>query len=331
MTRRHLLLPRMGAALLGLFLVAVVLAPVQAEAGGNYRGKMSKEFAAKIDRALNGPSVSAERFQFILIAPQSEVDRIGQKYGLPLMKRMIAGGVFLGTATQIAAVTLEPQVKSVSENVRVYSMAAVTAQAIGADQVWTGTQGAAFGGVTGRGVGVAVLDSGIANHPDLVNRVGARLDFTGTGGVRWGGVDDYGHGTHVASIIAGSGEGSRTWQRGHPSASTTAAYIGMAPGATLISAKVLSADGSGYVADVIDAIYFFARYKEFFGVRVVNLSLGHPAAEPYRNDPLAIAVEDAVRAGLVVVASAGNLGVTPAPESKPIWARLCPPALRQVP
>ena len=85
----------------------------------------------------------------------------------------------------------------------------------------------------------------------------------------------------------------------------------MAPGAALISLKVLGADGSGYVSDVIEAIEWTIANKDRFNIRVINLSLGAPACGSYADDPMAKAVERAVAAGIVVVASAGNLGKLP--------------------
>jgi subtilisin family serine protease len=84
----------------------------------------------------------------------------------------------------------------------------------------------------------------------------------------------------------------------------------MAPAAELVSLRVLAADGRGYVSDVILALEWTIRNISRYKLRVVNMSLGHPAVERYQNDPLALAVERAVAAGLVVVASAGNLGKT---------------------
>ena len=82
----------------------------------------------------------------------------------------------------------------------------------------------------------------------------------------------------------------------------------MAPGAHLISLKVLGEDGSGYVSDVLEAIEWTIANRDKFKIRVINLSLGHPASGSPMDDPMAKAVEQAVEAGLVVVASAGNLG-----------------------
>ena len=105
--------------------------------------------------------------------------------------------------------------------------------------------------------------------------------------------DAYGHGTHVAGLI-----GSR--------------FVGVAPNVRLIGLKVLDAKGQGRTSDVLRAIQFAIDNKDALGIRVVNLSLGHPVYEPAASDPLVQAVESAVRAGLVVVTSAGNFGVNPA-------------------
>jgi serine protease AprX len=85
----------------------------------------------------------------------------------------------------------------------------------------------------------------------------------------------------------------------------------MAPGAGIISLKVLGADGSGYVSDVIEAIEWSIANKARFNIRVINLSLGAPAGGSYKDDPMAKAAQRATDAGIVVVASAGNLGKLP--------------------
>ena len=85
----------------------------------------------------------------------------------------------------------------------------------------------------------------------------------------------------------------------------------MAPAAHLINLKVLGNDGSGEAADVIEAIDWAIRYRKQFGIRVLNLSLGAAPTQSYKDDPICLAVERAVKAGLVVVASAGNYGQTP--------------------
>ena len=181
-------------------------------------------------------------------------------------------------------------VDHLSGDTMVRSMMAVTDPAIGADQVMAGTL-AGLGSITGRGVGVALIDSGVFNHKALQGRIVASFDFTDGKGK---GLDELGHGTHVAGIIGGS-DGD---------------FRGVAPGVSIVSLKVLGADGSGRTSDVINAIDFAIANKGRFGLRVINLSLGRPVFESFLDDPLDQAVERAYRAGLVVVASAGNYGKT---------------------
>jgi serine protease AprX len=151
--------------------------------------------------------------------------------------------------------------------------------------------------LTGSGVGIAVIDSGIAWTPDL-ERVVASYDFT-TPSTWWGRWDEYGHGTHIAGLIAGNGYMS--WGK----------YLGVAPKAKLISLKVLDGQGQGYTSNVISAIEFAIDNRSRYGIDIINLSLGHPIFEPAATDPLVQAVEDAVAAGIVVVVAAGNYGTNP--------------------
>ena len=162
--------------------------------------------------------------------------------------------------------------------------------------------------LTGRGVGVAVIDSGITSwHDDLyipVDHLGDRIvhfkDFTAPEHSNvWTPQlpnDPYGHGTHVAGIISGSGfdsDGGRT---------------GIAPGAHLVGLKVLDGNGNGYISDVIAALDYAVSIKDTYNIRVINLSVGSAVTESYWFDPLTLAAKRAVDAGIVVVASAGNLG-----------------------
>ncbi len=152
-------------------------------------------------------------------------------------------------------------------------------------------------GDTGRNVGIAIIDSGIAPTADLAGRISAFYDFTLTGtAVAAAPTDGYGHGTHIAGLIAGSG------------AKSNGKYVGMATAARLIGLKVLDARGSGFTSDVIAAIDFATTNRGALGIDVLNLSLGHPIYEPATTDPMVQAVERAVDAGIVVVVSAGNLG-----------------------
>lgn len=148
-------------------------------------------------------------------------------------------------------------------------------------------------------VGVAIIDSGIEPSMDLdEDRIVAFYDFT-RGGVETEPHDDYGHGTHVAGLIAGTGESSEV------------AYQGAAHRAHLVGYKVLDAAGTGYTSDVVAAIDHVVANRDALAIDVVNLALGHPIYEPAADDPLVQAVERATAAGLLVVTSAGNDGRNP--------------------
>ncbi len=156
------------------------------------------------------------------------------------------------------------------------------------------TLGLPQSGLTGSGVGVAVIDSGIEQGGDF-SGIGV-YDFTGTSA---GPSDDFGHGTLVSGLIASKGTQSQH------------AYDGLAPKVRLFSLKVLDAQGHGSTSAVIDALEFAASHRVSLGIDVINLSLGHPIYEPASTDPLVQAVEAAVRAGITVVVSAGNMGRNP--------------------
>ena len=149
-------------------------------------------------------------------------------------------------------------------------------------------------GVTGAGVTVAVIDSGIQATPDVpATRIRAFVDFVNRYTVAY---DDYGHGTHVAGLIAGSG------------AKSEGKYTGVAPGANIVALKVLDSKGAGTTSGVLAALDWVRTNHLTYGIKVVNLSLGHPIYEKAAYDPLVLAVEDLTTRGLVVVTAAGNLG-----------------------
>src|SRR4051812_5172632 len=173
------------------------------------------------------------------------------------------------------------------------------------EKAWTDNKTPA----TGAGVGVAVLDTGIAGGladfgdaesgaSRVVASVVTNPDATTAG-------DHYGHGTHVAGLIAGNGRALAT------SDPLYNRYIGTAPNAKLVSVKVSDDDGQANVIDVIAGLQFVVDHGAEYGVRVVNLSLASSLALAYRVDPLDAAVEAAWRRGITVVAAAGNRGGAP--------------------
>jgi serine protease AprX len=160
---------------------------------------------------------------------------------------------------------------------------------------------------TGNGVGVAVIDSGIAGDlPDFVTAGRSRVIASAvTNPCATDANDQFGHGTHVAGLIAGNSLNSPVKRN------LAGRYMGVAPRANLISVKVADDDGETTVLDVIYGIQFAVDNKDRFDIRVVNLSLSSTVAESYLTDPLDAAAESAWFNGLVVVAASGNDGVAP--------------------
>ena len=164
-------------------------------------------------------------------------------------------------------------------------------------------------GLTGAGVGIAVIDSGIATwHDDLTNtsntvypygnqRVSMFVDFVNGQTTPY---DDDGHGSHVAGIIAGNGFDSNGQKSG------------AAPDASLISLKVLDADGNGTISNIIAALDWVLANHNTYNIRVVNMSVGAAIHESAWTDPLTVAAKRVVDAGVVVVGAAGNFGTNSA-------------------
>ncbi len=149
--------------------------------------------------------------------------------------------------------------------------------------------------VDGSGVSVAIIDSGVASWHDDLNpqHILRFVDFVE---FRTSAYDDYGHGTHVAGIIAGTGYDSG------------GARMGIAPGANLVVLKVLDGDGFGYISNVIAALDYAVQHRVELRIRVINLSVAAGVYESYTTDPLTLAAKRAVEAGIVVITAAGNFG-----------------------
>ncbi|WP_439377423.1 S8 family serine peptidase [Amycolatopsis lexingtonensis] len=167
-------------------------------------------------------------------------------------------------------------------NAKVHASLDQSVPQIGAPAAWQA-------GLTGRGVPVAVLDTGIAGtHPDLAGHVALSKDFTGKGSVE----DGEGHGTHVASTIAGSG------------AASGGKYRGVAPDASLAVGKVLDDSGDGTLDTVLAGMQWAAAEAH---ARVVNMSLGGGPSDG--TDPVSEAVNTLSREyGTLFVVAAGNFG-----------------------
>jgi serine protease AprX len=156
-------------------------------------------------------------------------------------------------------------------------------------------------GYDGAGVTVAVVDSGVALDYDFSSALGEadtgrlllQIGFNQYSDTVH---DAYGHGTHVAGIIAGNGNGSSGF------------YQGIAPGANLIGLKVSDEYGMAYESDTVAALQWISDHKDEYNIRVVNMSINSTLEASYHDSPLDAAVEILWLNGIVVVASSGNKG-----------------------
>jgi serine protease AprX len=305
-------------------LTAAVLLPL-AVVGATMSGAAA---AAANPGPAAGPSVPV----IVRYAPtgaqsaESAVHRAGGTIGLRLgIIDAFAAKVPLGTLRQLS---LAAGVLAVSPDAPVDAKAADWMAEPGANTMYsvTGLTGArdvwgkvdAIGRkVTGKGVGVAVIDSGVTpakgldNSAKIVN--GPDLSFESqAANLRY--LDTFGHGTHMAGIIAGRDPEVVSGAEGVPTR-----FVGMAPDATLVNLKVAAANGATDVSQVIAAIDWVVTHRNDTGlnIRVLNLSFGTDSTQDPRYDPLSYAVEQAWRKGIVVVAAAGNDGATDTRVSDP--------------
>jgi serine protease AprX len=220
-----------------------------------------------------------------------------------LSARITAGAArSLAASPLVHAVSLNSLIKETTVNFDPSQLAATFDQSVRATNIWYHS--------TGRGVGVAVLDTGVAgdlpdfrsSQSDQSSRVvaSAVIDPNATTAG-----DTYGHGTLVGGLIAGNGgyrdSGDPVWGK----------YAGTAPDAKLISIKMGNDTGQATTLDAIYGLQFAVDHKDDYNIRVVNLSFRSTTAQSYTTDPLDAAAEQAWFDGIVVVAAAGNLGSAP--------------------
>ena len=218
--------------------------------------------------ASAGASVRRELPELGVTALDQDKDRATDLYG-----RLTAGTPAARGAAGVRRVWLNKRVRATLDE---------SAAQVGAPTSWQR-------GLTGAGVRVAVLDTGIdTDHPDLAGKTAVSRDFTGGGGVE----DGNGHGTHVASIITGTG------------AASGGRYRGVAPDVTLAVGKVLDDSGWGTDDSVLAGMRWAAAES---GAKVVNLSLGGQPTDG--QDPMSLAVNALSRQyGTLFVIAAGNHG-----------------------
>ncbi len=256
--------------------------------GGNPSSKIDKRLRTKTRTLGSSSNLSAIVYSKENKEPicKKHLAKLGVKikYDLPIIRAY---------AVEIPGEKLEDMARSevveyISDDVKMNSLLNVAAQV-------TGSRLANDTNYTGKGVGIAVLDTGVYPHGDLtkpVNRIVAFKDFVNNKQMPY---DDNGHGTFVASVAAGNGYMSN------------GNYTGIAPKANIIGVKVMDKEGSGNSSDIIAGMQWVADHAKEYNIRVMCLSLG-ARAEDNRYDPLVAAVEAIWKKNIVVVAAAGNSG-----------------------
>lgn len=260
------------------------------------------EGLSKLDPLLRQRArVPARRSQVIVRAVDAAsleaLPATAARLGGTLGRRLpgITSRVMVVPDAALRALAESPLVRRISLDREVTAAAERTGATIGATDVRRQY------GYDGAGVSVAIVDSGVAPHPDLTDSAGAHriarfVDFVGDAQAPY---DDFGHGTHVAGIVAGNGVDSG------------GARAGVAPGAHVVVLKALDASGRGRISDVIAAVEYAVANRGALNIRVLNLSLAAGVYESFNSDPLALAAQRAVAAGILVVAAAGNNGISP--------------------
>ncbi len=248
---------------------------------------------AKDDKSLHWSSVIVE------LAPGAQLSAEFKRYARPDRLDIISSIVLDLPDAQIKKLASQPGVIRLHDNRPIKSHNYTTSITVGARTVQD------FLGLTGSGVGIAVIDSGITSwHDDLTNRssklypygnqrVAKFVDFVNGRTLPY---DDNGHGSHVAGTILGNGYDSLGLK------------AGIAPGASLVALKVLDANSQGSISNVIAALTWISQNYKTYNIRVVNLSVGSPIRESYWTDPLTLAAKKITDLGITVVTAAGNTG-----------------------
>ena len=283
---------RHGAA--WAFVCALLLAPT-AEIKGDNREKRSTR--ARDAASRKGGSAKLDLLVRFRLAPGASERSLVQALGGQQRRRMSASSRWLSVrlpAHRLAALADNDSVDYVGLDEPVMTDMDVARYASNVPMA-----PAVESALKGAGVTIAVVDSGVALHADI-QTLTAVVDVVGHSNPQAAppedSVDPYGHGTHVAGIMVGNGSHSG------------GRMAGVAPEASLVSVRVLDDLGRGMTSDVLAGLQWILDHKTEYGIRVVNMSLGHPVFEPAGVDPLVEAVDALWDAGVVVVCSAGNRG-----------------------
>src|ERR1700721_349228 len=259
------------------------------------RGKQTTQQVRGIVQYAPGTQINCNSLLGLVDCLVNDIVKLGGTILAPLP--IVNGLVASLTGTALQTLSNSANVMYISTDRPLTPTLSNAAPAVNAFAAWQS-------GYTGAGIGVALIDSGVANHPDLNG------GFLGWSRVVWNQSfvpgnnspnDQYGHGTHIAGLIAGNGSSSS-------GSKYSRTFEGIAPQANIINLRVLDQNGAGTDSAVIAAIAKAISLKPLYNIRVINLSLGRPVYESYKLDPVCQAVEAAWKRGIVVVVAAGNNG-----------------------
>jgi serine protease AprX len=229
--------------------------------------KMSKDLESKTSGKSGNVDVIV---QFNHVPNTNDHQRVANHGGK--LKRQLGhyrGALYTVSAARLAELAADPNVAYVSPDRQLHgSSTSASAWTLDYHNETINTSAASSQGLDGTGIGVAVIDSGIANVSDLNgNNIVYSQDFTGD--TVNGAADQFGHGTHVAGIIAGNGNAST-------GANDVYTFKGVAGNANLINLRVLDQNGNGTLSEVIAAIQTAIQLQSTYNIRVINLSVGAP-------------------------------------------------------
>ena len=292
-------------------IVALIAGSTFGVGGQRHRASVSSDLLS-----FEGRRTTA-RTRVIVRGSRAQIQSMAARHGLAVARWMGDGAVVLADSRQVTNLAADSANGVLSGDAPVATFMDVSTKATAADQVQAGQRGLLLGlgaipGLNGSGVTVAVVDTGIAYHPALYQKVIANVSMV-TGDPSTS--DAHGHGTHIAGIIAGASSAS--------SGVTSLYRGGIAPGVKLVNVRVLGKDGTGWTSDVIAGIEWVIENRDKYKIRAMNLSLGHPVTEPSTTDPLCRAVMKASMAGIAVIVSAGNAGK--ADDGSPILGGISSP------
>lgn len=278
-------------------LLAAIFGATLGVQGAGHRARLSLDL---LNHELRGRLTPA---RVIVHGSRAEIEAMAARHHLVIARLLNDSAVLLANGQEISELAGDSANDVLSGDLPVAPFMSVSNGSTAADQTRAGTPGilgiGGIAGVNGQNITIALIDSGIAYHPALQGKVIANInEVSGESQID----DAFGHGTHIAGIIAGSASAA---------AGVTSLYTGgIAPGAKLVNVRVLGKNGVGWTSDVIAGIEWAIDNKDLYNIRIINLSLGHPVTEPSATDPLDQVVQKATEAGIIVIASAGNAGKT---------------------